>query len=158
MMQQVKHRAKKYAVYDNGEKVLEGNNYDVVHFIGLRPQQVTKYANEGTLVKDKYTIKIIGEENVWYFYKMRMENKEQVTTKKERDVFDYLYRHLKEYGNTVLKTDPSKYIPKLEEVLNEKILVTEKYDKADPYNFKMDNGVRVYRQNRRSKYYILEVM
>lgn len=148
---------KEYALFEGNKEVLRGNNYDIVRVVRIQPQLVCKYAETGEIVKDRYIIKYIGIKEKEYFYN-RLGGIIEDDSKDK--IYDYLYRHLAEYGNTVLSTDPAEYLPKLEEQLNEKICVRTRVDKDDPYNFELniEEGVRKYRRGRKHHYYILEVM
>ena len=141
-----------YAVYEGDKEVMKGNLNELAVNLHLQPQQITKSANEGILAKDRYRIKLCETQDKTYTY--HYEKK-----KDNSKVFDYLFRHLEEYGNTCLNDDPSPYLPKLEQYFG-KIAVRELIDKDDPYNFEMsmERGAKKYRRGRENKYYILEVM
>ena len=152
----LKAQIRMYAVYEGDKEVMRGNLNELAVSLHLQPQQVKMYSELGTLAKDKYIIRYLGTIDKTYYYEVKKKDYSKIENSK---VFDYLYRHLEEYGNTCLNDDPSPYLPKLEEYFG-KIAVRERFDKDDPYNFelKIEKGIKEYRRGRMNKYYILEVM
>ena len=140
-----------YAVYENDKVVLQGDHNEVAELCQIKSRAISNYVRWNILVNGKYIIKNLGS-NYRSVRKPKTKSKEQI--------FSYLYRHLAEYGNTCLNDDPKEYLPRLEELLNEKICVRTCYDMDDPYNFELnqEQGVTEYRRGRKNKYYILEVM
>lgn len=65
--------------------------------------------------------------------------------------YEYLYKHLIMYGNTCSNSDPSEYIPQLEEALQTKVYVRKVLED------KAKEGVISLKGRRKRKYfYILE--
>ena len=49
-----------FAVYENGEKIFEGNSYQVGERFGLAMNSVNCYARRGCVLNKRYTIEHIG--------------------------------------------------------------------------------------------------
>jgi len=141
-----------YEVYENDKRVLIGDHNDVANLCRIKSRAIANYVRWNILIDGKYLIKNLNGDNKPYQKKSKEVSDEKI--------IDYLYRHLYEFGNTTLGNDPHKYLPKLEEMLNEKICVRECDDIDDPWNYEAsyEQGVTRFRKGRVRKYYILEVM
>ena len=144
-----------YGVFENGKMLFEGGCMDVAKNYKVSPNTIRSCLSKGDKLKDLYEIRITKKISYYNFRKEQLNKQDNPGS-----VLDYLYRHLKEYGNTTMKRNPEKYIPKLEELLNKKIRVRECPDVDDPFNYELDmkNGIKKYRRGRKSKYYILEAV
>ena len=138
-----------YEIYEGDELVCKGGCDVVSKFLGIVPRSLSASARHGTLVNKKYRIVVIRQEPIGRTPK----------PKTEKDELDYLYRHLAEFGNTCSGKNPNEYIPKLEEMLNEKIGVTQRWDVDDPWNYEaILSKPGKFKQGRRKPYYILEIL
>lgn len=139
-----------YGLYLNGELVKEGIGRDLCKEFKLKPNNLFDCARRGTKVGE-YTVKIIKVIDQREVYN-------KLKKKEEYDWFDYLYRHLKEYGNTVINDYPGEYLEGLEKKLGGKILVHQKSDVDDPFNYEPElSKPGKFKRGRRKPYYLLEV-
>lgn len=137
----------KYGIFLNGELIKEGFCYEISRYLHIHPNIMRNYAHDGKPLGD-YLVKITEVIDQKYVKK---------EPKKDFDALDYLYRHLKEYGNTVLNDDPSEYLEELEERLNGTIFVRKAEDVDDMFNYEASVSEKPHRHGRRRNYYILEI-
>lgn len=136
-----------YGLYKDGELIAEGFCREIGKIVNAKPQALNIYAQTGKELGG-YKVKVLMV--VKYYDTIRHE-------KKEFNTLDYLYRHLKEYGNTVINDDPSQFIEELERRLNGKIKVTEKQDIDDLFNYEVSTAEAKRHHGRRRNYFILEI-
>jgi predicted DNA-binding protein YlxM (UPF0122 family) len=145
-----------YYIYDNDVLVDEGTSQQIAEKYHISKDGVPNYVRRGHKLLGKYDIRLSG-------LTVEVEEKEKPIPKPMtayEKTLDYLYRHLAEYGNTVLneKDDPFQYLPKLEDMLGEKIIARKVYDKDDFWNYEPDMSQKGrYKQGRISCFFVLEV-
>lgn len=145
-----------YYIYDNDVLVDEGTSQQIAEKYHISKDGVPNYVRRGHKLLGKYDIRLSG-------LTVGTEEKHQPIPKPMtacEKTLDYLYRHLAEYGNTVLneKDDPFQYLPKLEDMLGEKIIARKVYDKDDFWNYQEDlSKPGRYKQGRISYFFVLEI-
>ena len=99
-----------YEIYENGEKLMRGGAFDIARAYRLQSNKISKYANAGSLVKDRFIIKKVDEVDFIYHPK-------EPTQQSEEEILEYFIKHLELYGNVAGRTheDPSKYLDALRE-------------------------------------------
>ena len=101
-----KYRA--YNYYTN-EFVCEADTQvELANLLGVAKSTITHAFNRKTLVKDKFRIEISSRDKVAPPPPKKMT--------KEEKYLDYLYRHLKQFGNTCSNRDPMPYLDKFKEI------------------------------------------
>ena len=136
-----------YGVYENGVLIAKGGSEYIAEKFGVSERGVPNYPRRNNKLLGIYEVKIIE--------KIRTKGK----TPMKIDRMDYLYRHLAEYGNTVLneEDDPFKYIPALEEKLGKRIWTRKIADKDDPWNYEPDmSKPGKFKRGVVKYYYVLE--
>lgn len=136
-----------YGLYKDGELIAEGFCREIGKIVNAKPQALNIYAQTGKELGG-YKVKVLRV--VKYYDTIRHE-------KKEFNTLDYLYRHLKEYGNTVINDDPSQFIEELERRLNGTIFVSQREDVDDMFNYEASVSAQAHQHGRRRPYYILEI-
>lgn len=143
-----------YYVYDQGVLIDKGTSEELAYKYHVSKRGIPNYAKRGYKLLGLYDIKLSGLHKA-----LEKKEKPKIMTSYEKTL-DYLYRHLKEYGNTVLneKDDPFQYLQKLEKMLGEKIIARKVYDKDDFWNYQEDlSKPGRYKQGRISYFFVLEV-
>ena len=134
-----------YEVYD-GEKLIErGTGKYIAERFNISRNSIEPSISKKNKIHGIYENKKVG------FVSQKYE-------RTNKQIIDYLYRHLSEYGNTCLNDNPEPYLKRLEEMLNRKIKVRTAWDKGDPYNFEPEMGEpHKYKRGKITYYYILEL-
>lgn len=104
-----------YECYEKNDKLLiKGTSEEVAELIGCNRSTVNAYAFTDKPVFEKYFIKKVDTVLVNVEYKQRRKVEKKAETFND-NTLDYLVRHLKRYGNTVLptRTNPNKYLEAL---------------------------------------------
>lgn len=125
-----------YSIRLNGEEIFRGTAYACGQRFHVSDNTIrSAQSKQKGIIKGKYQVVNLG-----------------VIDKRFNPNLDYFLRHLREYGNTVSKADPHKYIADIEKEMGEKIAVTKRYDRKD------DSMVEKKQRGRKECYYILEVL
>lgn len=98
-----------YEIYEGDNLIAKGFTDEVAEIVGCTTSTLIRYAQENKTINKKYTAKLIDKVWVDYSYELKPKKKKNNLTY----TLDYLYRHLTEYGNTVLNKNPEKYIEEL---------------------------------------------
>lgn len=95
-----------YGIFENGELVYQGTNYEVANRYGLNPRSIYEYPRRGMKIRDRYTVKIMNQPGA-----------KQVDPPRHRTVheirLEHLVTHLRIYGNCASVFDPVPYFPDL---------------------------------------------
>ena len=100
-----------YGLYENDELVFKGTAREILDKYDIRQDNLWVYVGRGIKLFGKYRINKLDDEQIT---PPKKEHKKRLT-KYEKDL-DYLIRHLREYGNTLLNYKPNKYIEDLKAV------------------------------------------
>ena len=103
-----------YECYENGKLIGKGTSDEIAELIGCNRSTVNAYAIAEKPVYDKYTFKKVDTVLVSIEY----ERKEKPKQEYNDNTLDYLVRHLRKYGNTVMpnRIKPDKYLEVLKEM------------------------------------------
>ncbi len=143
-----------YGVFEGDKLIFEGNSKEVCYKYSITDKSLRFYVSRKAILHKKYIIKAIRREKYKYFY-----NNQNKDTETEDETLSRLLVHLKEYGNTVNNSDPTKYIPYLEEKLGEKICFTKRTQTIQPMNMEATELImKPRKKSKKDTYYVLEVM
>lgn len=96
-----------YSIKDKGVEIFRGTNKEISEHFNTGQINMKMYTKGNLLFQRKYTVEETDEVRmIQPRVKRLVFNKEKP---KKPTTVDYLYRHLVEYGNTVLNNDPEKY-------------------------------------------------
>lgn len=101
-----------YELYDDGKLIFKGNRESCAKQIGCQPQSlIHKYTHKGEKMLGRFTLKLVGQEKK--VYELKRKNKVESVITKRQTTLEYLIKHLSKYGNTILNTNPEKYLKQL---------------------------------------------
>ena len=103
-----------YELFENDKYIGKGTSEEVAKMIGCTRSTVNSYAIYNKLIYGKYKVVKVDTKLVEIEYQRNYKPK----TEFNDNTLDYLVRHLKEYGNTVMpnKVKPDKYLEPLREM------------------------------------------
>lgn len=96
-----------YRLFDDEHTVLEGTIDEIAEFLGIEyVANIYSYMCRNVRIHGKYKVEKIGVKQ------KIIEEKPKPISKKQSKI-DYLEKHLREYGNTVSRDKPDKYLEEL---------------------------------------------
>ena len=96
-----------YGVYDSNYLVFKGTRYEICNEYKIAPKGFYEYLRNTRRLKGKYKVSHInGDEPI-------QKKPEPVYKNIEEERFDYLFSHLKMYGNTHSGFDPQPFMKPL---------------------------------------------
>lgn len=135
-----------YGIFEDEKMIAEGTGINLAIQFEVSETTINHYAHTGNVFLEKYKIRII-----------RTVRHSPPTKQFEFNEFDYLYRHLREYGNTVLNHIP-ECLEELESIFHDTINIRRCEDVDDPFNYEPDTfDPKKFTRGRRTPFYILEL-
>lgn len=153
-----------YAIYENGKLIDQGLSTDIAYRYHVSVKGLSAYARRKYKLLGMYDVVMIGKEGSKIDEQKIKEEEIKIEKEKEETVkekiFNYLYKHLDKYGNTVLneEDDPFQYLPELEERMGKEIWTRRVIEKDDPFNYEADEfNEGKFKRGRIKYFYVLEV-
>lgn len=111
------YRVNIYELYDDGKLIFTGDRFKCAKVIGININKLTRYeTHNGKKILNRYTLKPIGKEQRLNLIDTKIiPNTKKIDKQNKNKTMEYLLKHLREYGNTVLNNNPERYLKALRE-------------------------------------------
>ena len=100
-------RGNDYIVTEKGKEVMVGSQHKVGKFLNMGRNRLYQYCKSGDLIDGRYNVR-----SVPHVREAKEKPKPQQKTVREQNL-EYLFTHLRIYGNVASVFDPVPYLPDL---------------------------------------------